>query len=219
MSGLPELPKVELEVTRERVAHRDGFLHVRRLDVVVVHEGKAPSAPLAYDVLDRRALDACVIVAHHRAPDGRTHVWVRTCLRPPLALRTTEPTSSGVLWEVAAGLIEPGESAVEAGARELAEELGFAVSASSLVPLGSWTAPAPAFIGEVHHFFHVEVDEAARTEPTGDGSPLEEDAAIIHLPLEDALAACRDGIVRDAKTELALRRLADLAAPGGRAHA
>lgn len=168
---------------------------------------------MAYDVLDRRALDACVIVAHHRAADGRTHVWVRSCVRPPVALRTIEPKSSGVLWELPAGLVEPGEEAVDAAARELAEELGFVVARTALAPLGGWSLPAPGFIGEVHHFFHVEVDPAKRADPGGDGSPLEEEAVIVDLPLEEALAACRDGLVRDAKTELALRRFAERATP------
>jgi ADP-ribose pyrophosphatase len=82
----------------------------------------------------------------------------------------------------------------------------------ALAPLGEWTFPAPGFIGEVHHFFHVEVDPSTRHEPGGDGSPLEDGAIIVDVPLEEALAACRSGLVRDAKTEIALRRLAELGA-------
>ena len=53
-----------------------------------------------------------------------------------------------------------------------------------------------------------------RREPDGDGSPLEAAATIIDVSLADALAACREGDIRDAKTEIALRRLADLHAAG-----
>lgn len=207
---LPELPPLALEIVRERVTHRDGFLHVRRLDLAVVRGDGSRSATFPYDVLDRRALDACVIVAHHRDAAGTPHVWLRSCVRPPVALRVDPPKSSGILWEVPAGLVEPGEAPAETAARELAEELGFAVEVAAMAPLGEWTAPAPGFVGEVHHFFHVEVDPGARGEPGGDGTPLEDAAVIFSLPLAEALAACASGDVRDAKTELALRRLEDV---------
>jgi hypothetical protein len=38
---------------------------------------------------------------------------------------------------------------------------------------------------------------------------LERAAAILTLPLEDALDHCRSGAIVDGKTELALRRLAE----------
>jgi ADP-ribose pyrophosphatase len=64
-------------------------------------------------------------------------------------------------------------------------------------------------IGERHFFFHVEVDPGARAAPPEDGSVLEQQAALVDIPLDDALAACRAGDVEDAKTELALRRLVE----------
>ena len=76
-------------------------------------------------------------------------------------------------------------------------------------PSGEWTFPSPGIIGERHIFFAVEVDPATRGVPTEDGSALERAAAILALPLEEALAHCRSGAIRDAKTELGLRRLAE----------
>src|SRR5262249_32743972 len=152
----------------------------------------------AYDVLDRRALDACVMVAHH-VDAGRIQVWMRSAVRPPLALRAIEPRSSGILWELPAGLVEPGESPRAAAARELAEELGFDVDEGDLHTLGEWTAPAPGFVGEMHFFFHVRVDPSKRKEPGGDGSPLEEGALCVAAPLDALLDACRSGEIRDAK--------------------
>lgn len=202
---LPELPKVELETVRDKRVGEGGFLVLRRTQLVAVQAGER-SASFEYDAIDRRAFDASVMVAHH-VEGGRVHVWLRSCLRPPLALR--EDPMTAVLWEVPAGLVEPGESPRAAAAREIAEELGFEVAESALADLGPPSHPAPALIGEVHHFFHVEVDPTTRTEPDGDGSPVESGAMIVSLPLDDALAACRRGEIRDEKTELALRRLAD----------
>ena len=206
---LPELPKVELEIVRETRVGEGGFLALRRTDLVTVQAGER-SAPFSYDTIDRRAFDASLMVAHH-VEGGRVHVWLRSCVRPPLVLRPPRAESplTAVLWEVPAGLIEPGESPRAAAAREIAEELGFDVPESALAELGPSMYPAPALIGEVHHFFHVEVDPATRHEPHGDGSPLEAGATIVSIPLDEALAACRRGEIRDEKTELALRRLAD----------
>ena len=60
---------------------------------------------------------------------------------------------------------------------------------------------------ERHYYFEVEVEPAARAEPSHDGSPLEHFGAVIALELEHALSLCRSGEIRDSKTELGLRRL------------
>jgi ADP-ribose pyrophosphatase len=213
--SLPEPPKVELAVVRDR-SNDPGptFLRVKRYELVVVRGG-TKSAPFVYDVLDRTALDACVMLAHHeevsaRLGTRRVFVWMRSAIRPPIALRGDDKAPhSGSLWELPAGLIEPGESAEAAAARELGEELGFEVAPSELKRLGPAAYPAPGFIGELHHFFHVRVDPRKRVKPAEDGSPLEEEALVVAVPLDEALDACRAGTIHDEKTELALRRLAD----------
>jgi len=202
---LPPIPTVELEVIKECSEERKGFLDVRRFDMVAIH-GAEKSKQFRYDVLDRRALDACVIVAHHEV-NGIVEVFLRTTIRPPIALRPPPPPPNPALWDVPAGLIEPDETPAAAAARELGEELGFAMAEAEMQPLGPWSVPAPGFIGEVHHYFHARVDAPTRTEPVGDGSPLEDHALIVSVPLRDAMAACRDGTIRDAKTEIALSRL------------
>jgi ADP-ribose pyrophosphatase len=114
------------------------------------------------------------------------------------------------LWELPAGLVEPSEDPAAAAAREIEEELGFVVSASAMQALGPWTFPAPGIIGERHVFFHVEVDPLARGTPSEDGSALERGAAILAIPIGEALEHARQGNIPDAKTELGLRRLAEL---------
>ncbi|MBX3232310.1 MAG: NUDIX domain-containing protein [Labilithrix sp.] len=188
-------------------AEPDGFLTLRRYDLVLV-DGPKRSEPFRYDTVDRHALDAAVMVAHSVGEDGEVEVYLRSAVRPPIALRPGG--GSPALWELPAGLIEPGEEPRAAAAREVAEELGFDVGAEQMEPLGEWSYPAPGFVGEIHHFFHVRVDPRARREPDGDGSALEAVAIVIKVPLREALEACRTGGVRDEKTELALRRLADV---------
>jgi ADP-ribose pyrophosphatase len=67
-------------------------------------------------------------------------------------------------------------------------------------------------------FCEVEAPLDARArELAGDGSCLEEGGAALVLPLAEALARCRRGEIADAKTEVALRRLAERLAACGAA--
>jgi ADP-ribose pyrophosphatase len=208
---LPSPPAIRIAIARDRTAEAlatGGFLDLRRLDLVAHYPDGTASAPFSYDVGARAALDAVVIAAHY-AVGGHAHVYLRSSIRPPCALRPVPPPHDGTLWELPAGLVEPGEDPAAAAARELAEELGFQARPDALRSLGPRTFPAPGIIGERHIFFSVAVDPTARITPTEDGSALERGAAILALPLREALAHCRSGAITDAKTELALRRLAE----------
>jgi 8-oxo-dGTP pyrophosphatase MutT (NUDIX family) len=166
------------------------------------------------------------MIAAYFTEGGVRHVYLRSAVRPPCALRgSTDDAGAGVgagagtgardsatggLWEIPAGLIEPGESPAAAAVRELGEELGFAAEASALRPLGPWMFPVPGMIAERNLFYCVEVDPRTRAVPTEDGSALEREAAIVAIPVAEALEHCRTGAIRDSKTELALRRLAEV---------
>jgi ADP-ribose pyrophosphatase len=65
-------------------------------------------------------------------------------------------------------------------------------------------------MGECHFYFHVAIEPAARVAPPEDGSALERAAVLLDVPLRLALEGVRAGQVADAKTEIALRRLAEL---------
>src|SRR5207244_1174984 len=114
------------------------------------------SEPFSYDIAVRAAMDVAVIAAHY-VEAGRRFVYLRSSVRPALALREN-PSHEGLLWELPAGLIDAGESAPEAAARELEEELGFRVSAKAMKPLGPATFPVSGMCAEMHLHFHVEVD-------------------------------------------------------------
>ena len=118
---LPDAPKVELETVREARHGDGGFLVLRRLELVALSAG-ARSPSFAYDAVDRASIDASVMAVHHVA-DGRVWVWLRSSLRPPLAVRARPSEAalsplSPVLWELPAGLIDEGESPRAAAARD-----------------------------------------------------------------------------------------------------
>jgi ADP-ribose pyrophosphatase len=206
---LPRPPRIALAIARDRTSSSQasgGFVDIRRVDLVARYPDGTQSAPFAYDVATRESLDAVVIAAFERR-GGERHVYMRSATRAPLALREPEGAD---LWEVPAGMIDPGEAPRETAARELEEELGFRVPGSALVELGPWTIPLPGLIAERQHYFQVDVTRAERRPPRGDGSALERGAQIVALPLPSLLAHCRAGLIRDAKSELALRRLAEV---------
>jgi ADP-ribose pyrophosphatase len=195
-----------------------GFLRLVRRRLAIRFDDGRLSKPFEYDEVDRVAIDAVVIAAHY-LDAGVRWVYLRSAIRPPVALRDrarcgneqTRPRQA--LWELPAGLVEPSESAGAAltAQRELEEELGFAVRLEDLHQLGPCTFPAPGFISECHFYFEVEVDPEARQSPALDGSVLESAGVVVALPLDEALRLCRSGEIVDAKTELALRRLEEAA--------
>lgn len=218
---LPELPKHALALVQERASlDPPGFLRLKRMQMRVLFADGTTSEPFEYDAIDCIRVDAVVIAAHYRGADGRRRVFLRLCLRPPVAMRARERSpivereTLGALWELPAGLVEADEQSPEGlrrcAARELLEEVGFAVAPDALRELGPSGFPAPGVIAERHFFFHVEIDPAQIQVPTEDGSPLEQHALVTAVDLEHALALTRSGALEDEKTELALRRLAEL---------
>lgn len=88
---LPELPKHVLALIEEQPSlDRPGFLGLRRVIMRVEYADGTRSEPFEYDAIDRGRLDAVVVAAHYRGADGRREVMLRSCLRPPLALRSRE---------------------------------------------------------------------------------------------------------------------------------
>ena len=208
---LPELPKHVLALIEEQPSlDRPGFLGLRRVIMRVEYADGTRSEPFEYDAIDRGRLDAVVVAAHYRGADGRREVMLRSCLRPPLALRSREASpvaereTLGSLWELPAGLVEDDERSPEGlrrcAARELHEEVGIEVAPEALRPLGPSGFPAPGVIGERHFFFHVEIDPARIRVPTEDGSALERHARVAAVPLDEALALTRTGVIEDEKT-------------------
>ena len=203
---MPALRVVVSEEERSPDA-RTGFLQLHRVRLALEGADGTRGESMTYDYLLRKQMDAAVIVAHCRQ-DGERHVYLRSAPRPPLALRPGQD-GSGVLWELPAGLVDPGESPAAAAARELGEELGFDRSGSQMKPLGGHIAACPAVIAELQYFFAVEVDPATRTPPREDGA-LEKGGVIVLVSLTEALGWVRQGDLVDGKTEIGLRRLAEM---------
>jgi ADP-ribose pyrophosphatase len=209
-------PHVEVAVLEDRTVGDGGYLALRRLTLQNAYEDGTKSRAYEYDVVERGALDAVVVALHTDETPPR--VCLRTATRPPLVLRRDariplpEALTAPVIWELPAGLVEADEQG-DAGlracaARETLEETGLAVDPARFSALGPSVFLSPGLIGERIHYLTATVDPEARGVPTEDGSPTEEHAKVIFVALPEAIRACEDGRIEDAKTEVALRRLA-----------
>lgn len=97
-----------------------------------------------------------------------------------------------VLLEIPAGTLEPGEPPLESARRELAEEVGLAAA--------TWQAgprfyTAPGFCTELMHLFLATGLRATSAEADAD-----EDLEPAWMSLADAMDACDDGRIADAKS-------------------
>ena len=196
-----------------------GYLKVRRLKLRTRYADGTLSEPYRYDVVDRAALDAVVVVMwspRAEAP-GDPLVCVRRQLRPPLMLRrgrelvVPDPRPDVELWELPAGLIEADErgeeGVLECARRETEEETGFALPRSEFARLGAAVFLSPGMCAEKIHAVKVRVpDPKMVVVAKGDGV-VEAGATVAWWPLSECLARAADGTIEDAKTELALRRL------------
>lgn len=217
-----EKPKVAIEVVSDlsdAMRSDEGFIRVRRLVLKNQYEGGATSREYRYDCVERDAMDAVGIVLHAdpAAPGQRPRVCLRSSIRPPLALRPgyalplKETSGDPTLYEIPAGLVEEGEDG-EAGLRECAarethEEVGLSVAPEAFAVLGPALFLSPGLVAEKLHFLTAKVDPSAMGKAGEDGSPVEERARIAFVPVDEALAACRDGRIQDIKTEIGIRRL------------
>jgi ADP-ribose pyrophosphatase len=106
-----------------------------------------------------------------------------------------------VLLEIPAGVMDPGETPEACAARELAEEIGY--RPGKLERLFSLLL-APGYSEEIIHIFLAEDLVPAQAQADED-----ENLQTVTMPLAEAVARCRAGELRDAKTVAGLLAVAD----------
>jgi ADP-ribose pyrophosphatase len=213
-----------IEIVQDRTAASrcdEGFLRLKRYRARNRREDGTRSSEYPLDVIDRPTLDAVAVCVWARGPRG-IEVLTRRGLRPAAYFRRGQRTVLPepeylLLEEIVAGVLEPGEVGLDAlrrrGADEVREEAGLDVAPERLDVLGAPFFMLPGIASEKIHLVAGEVARgdgpASWAAPAvGDGSPLEEGAELRWRLLDEAIAACERGEIEDAKTEIALRRLA-----------
>ena len=219
------MPRVTaIEVVEDYTARArcdEGFLRLKRFRARNRRADGSTSPEYPIDVIDRPTLDAVAVCLWARTPRG-VDVLTRRGLRPAAYFRRgrtpvlPEPEYL-LVEELVAGVLEPGEIGLDAlrrrGADEVREETGLEIDPARLVPIGGPFFPLPGIVSEKIHLLAGEVvrppgPDTWHAPEEGDGSPLEEGALLAWRELHAAIAACERSEIEDAKTELALRRLA-----------
>jgi ADP-ribose pyrophosphatase len=214
----------EIQIVEDRTATSrcdEGFLRLKRYRARNRRADGSLSREYPIDVIDRPTLDAVAVCLWSRGRDG-IEILTRRGLRPAACFRrgklTVLPEPEYLLIEeLVAGVLEPGEVGLDAlrrrAAAEVLEEAGIDIPPERLERLGGAFFMLPGIASEKIHLVAGEVPrgegpELAPAPTLGDGSPLEEGAELRWRPLAAAIAACEQGEIEDAKTEIALRRLA-----------
>ena len=111
-------------------------------------------------------------------------------------IRQYRHAAGGMIDEIPAGRLDPGEAPLDCARRELAEEVGR--EASQWDRLGAiWTTPG--FTDEKIHLFL-----ARNLNPVSQALEHDEVIEVVHRPLEEALTMIRRGQIMDGKTICAL---------------
>lgn len=210
------IPQATFEILEEKIIPETGFLKIKRAKVKLHYENGEVSPEFEIDTVKRLQMNAVVILAHFD-DNGVRKIYLRSAIRPALALDSydselPEENSVGNQWEIPAGFVEPEEKGVEglkqAASRELMEELGFNYTTDKFNLLGKRIFSAIGLCSERLFFFEIEVNPEEQKQPTLDGHPFEENAAIITVPLEQAVNYISQGYLPDSKTEVGILRLA-----------
>lgn len=113
-----------------------------------------------------------------------------------LMIRQYRYAIGGMLWEIPAGRLEPGEEPSRCAERELLEETG--CRAERIVPL-TWMWTTPGFTNEKIHLFLAAGLTQGETAREAD-----EFMEVVPLRMSRVLEMIRDGEITDAKTMVAV---------------
>jgi ADP-ribose pyrophosphatase len=106
---------------------------------------------------------------------------------------------NGWIYELAAGVVEPGETPEEVVEREVMEEVGYEVKNVKRL---ACIYPSPGVISERIYIYYAEV---ARQINRGGGLASEhEDIRVIELPVKKVDNMIKQGLIEDAKTLIGL---------------
>lgn len=194
MTNLPARPASEdVEILSRRRVY-DGFCKVDLIEAAYTRLDETPGR-ITRELHHHGNAVAVLPVDRNR----KTVLLIRQLRIPPLVEHDT-----GFPLEVCAGLIDPGENAAEAAAREMKEELGF--RPHSLQPIGA-ILPSPGMLGEKLDLFLADYDHDDNAGFGGGLADEGEDIEILEFTCRDLADLLRKGDLQDAKTVVLVQRL------------
>jgi ADP-ribose pyrophosphatase len=178
----------------------DDFFKIDEAEVSCERADGSMTPPARRLVFERG--DSVAAVVYHRDSDS---LLFTEQFRYP-----TVGKGSGWLLEVVAGMIDGGESPETALRREIAEELGFALTRCE--PVATFFV-SPGGSSERIWLYYAEVGESGRIGSGGGIAAEQEEIRIVRMSKSAAGEALRQGALADAKTIIGVQWLLARAAP------
>lgn len=208
-------PDIKIETLTQEIV-KSGFLGIDRRKVRFTYLDNS-TAEMTVDAVIKNSNDAVAIVAHF-IKDNKPYVYLRSCLRPPLAFRDFEKDSGRPelpnvfsLWEIPAGLVDKEEvgqeGLIDAARRELHEEVGIDAPKADFKQLGPRSFSSVGMTAERIFYFEVMVDPNTIGIPLEDGSALERFGITHAFPLYELVEEIKAGNIVDSKTQVGITRL------------
>lgn len=175
---------------RQRTPLHEGFLKVYRYEIEVErHNGGA--IPLTWEIMERG--HAVAVLGHD---PKRDEIVLVNEFRPGALIAGDYPYRDNLV----AGVIDAGESAIEAAVREMQEEAGLTLLEPRVIHPGAYVSSGGT--SEKITLVYGRVDTSGGGGVYGVGSEREETLAVI-LPAPVFIARVRQGEINDLKTLVA----------------
>jgi GDP-mannose pyrophosphatase NudK len=184
-----KLPRV---VERARV-----YTGWNTLDILTVEAADSDGIPRRHqrEVIDHGDAAVVLVIDRERSVAILARQWRAGLLDGP---------ADPYLLEACAGIVDPGETPMEAARREAEEEIGVTVGA--LRSMGSIVSSAGTLTERMH--LYVAEISGADSRKQGGGNPHEgEEIEVVEVPIAELYDMARRGAIEDAKTLVIVQRL------------
>ncbi len=200
-----------------------GFSSLERFSVINEYDDGSSSDSYNCDIVVRRGFDAVGIIPYLYI-DNKLHILLLNNFRAAAFFRekilgntdsslVDENTKSMI--EIPAGILEKDELKLtkndlgirRCAARELMEETGYELSSREMKVLGSFYYSSPGLLTEKIYIATCDITGLLAEKIVTDGSVMEETIKPFIIPFSEALALCNNGVIRNAVTEIAIKRL------------
>ncbi len=216
-----KLKKIRVVKSPVRASKAGTFFTVESYRLQNEYGDRKPSPVYTCESVHRRGTDGVAVCIYRveKETEGHAEILLKECIRPPLLLREKrieeERPNPPILLEVVAGSREPEDKTPWAlrqrAAAEVREEAGIWVTANRVRPMGPPVFTSPGGLSEEVHIYSCDVTGLPERGLELDKvHPLEMHSVLHWVSLDIARRWILDGTIRDAKTEIAIRRLIDM---------